>query len=182
MSVNTEMEEASASSPPRQSRRLPRHRRQQSFPLSPGQEEVLQPVHENGISPEPSPLESVEESPLEDPFNNPAFFVRPYMGSRRASQWTNASGDTSDSMRDGASMLSHSRSQRASQSDGFKSEVRLLYLREQQLEKRWADDDHPGGIMLRTGRGNYLCQPRDLAENPDGFYEEMKMLKVKVCD
>ncbi|KIW12161.1 hypothetical protein PV08_09436 [Exophiala spinifera] len=68
-----------------------------------------------------------------------------------------------------------------SQTDMFKCMVRLLYLRQQQLQNRWADEDSAEGILLKTGNGNYISQPRELAEACGGFSEQMRKLNVKVA-
>lgn len=64
--------------------------------------------------------------------------------------------------------------------DMFKCELRLLYLRQQQLQNRWADEESAQGVMLKTGKDNYISQPRELAGAYDGFSEQMRKLNVKV--
>lgn len=78
------------------------------------------------------------------------------------------------------SPTAHLSVQRESQIDKFKFEVRLLYLRQQQLQNRWADEESGEGVLLKTGKGNYISQPRELADACGGFSEQMRKLNVKV--
>lgn len=64
--------------------------------------------------------------------------------------------------------------------EAFRAEIKLLYLREQQLERRWAHEDAGEGVMLRTSKDHYICQPRDLPDRNGSFYEAMKKLNAKV--
>lgn len=57
----------------------------------------------------------------------------------------------------------------------------LLYLRQQQLEKRWADDNSTEGVILKRGKDDFICQPPELPKHINGFYDETKKLNVKVC-
>ncbi|KAJ9639144.1 uncharacterized protein PV06_09197 [Exophiala oligosperma] len=79
------------------------------------------------------------------------------------------------------SPTAHLSVQRESQIDKFKFEVRLLYLRQQQLQNRWADEESGEGVLLKTGKGNYISQPRELADACGGFSEQMRKLNVKVA-
>ncbi|KAG9776334.1 hypothetical protein KCU88_g4878, partial [Aureobasidium melanogenum] len=66
-------------------------------------------------------------------------------------------------------------------SKNVKFEVMLLYLRQQQLEKRWADDNSTEGVVLKRGRDDFICQPAELPRHVNGFYDEVKKLNVKVA-
>lgn len=56
----------------------------------------------------------------------------------------------------------------------------LLYLRQQQLEKRWASDNTTEGVVLKRGKDDFICQPAELPRHIHGFYDEVKKLNVKV--
>ncbi|EXJ90538.1 hypothetical protein A1O1_03641 [Capronia coronata CBS 617.96] len=66
-------------------------------------------------------------------------------------------------------------------SSNVKFEVMLLYLRQQQLEKRWADDNSTEGVILKRGKDDFICQPADLPRHVNGFFDETKKLNVKVA-
>lgn len=58
----------------------------------------------------------------------------------------------------------------------------LLYLRQQQLEKRWSHDlSSTEGVVLKRGRDDFICQPADLPKQVNGFFGEVKKLNIKVC-
>ncbi|KAK6383810.1 hypothetical protein LTS17_003102 [Exophiala oligosperma] len=62
-----------------------------------------------------------------------------------------------------------------------KFEVMLLYLRQQQLEKRWAiENNTTEGVILRRGKDDYICRPLELPKHVNGFYDEATKLNVKV--
>ena len=61
-----------------------------------------------------------------------------------------------------------------------KYEVMLLYLRQQQLERRWASDNTTEGVVLKRGKGDFICQPAELPKHTNGFYDEIQKLNVKV--
>ncbi|KIW19871.1 hypothetical protein PV08_00446 [Exophiala spinifera] len=63
-----------------------------------------------------------------------------------------------------------------------KFEVMLLYLRQQQLEKRWATESTTTeGVILRRGKDDYICRPLELAKHVNGFYDEATKLNIKVA-
>ncbi|RVX68842.1 hypothetical protein B0A52_07497 [Exophiala mesophila] len=62
-----------------------------------------------------------------------------------------------------------------------KYEVMLLYLRQQQLERRWASDNTTEGVVLKRGKGDFICQPAELPKHTNGFYDEIQKLNVKVA-
>ncbi|EXJ80994.1 hypothetical protein A1O3_07282 [Capronia epimyces CBS 606.96] len=62
-----------------------------------------------------------------------------------------------------------------------KFEVMLLYLRQQQLEKRWAEGNSTEGVILKKSKDDFICQPADLSKHVNGFYNEIKKLNVKVA-
>ncbi|KIW55682.1 hypothetical protein PV05_04413 [Exophiala xenobiotica] len=66
--------------------------------------------------------------------------------------------------------------------NNVKFEVMLLYLRQQQLEKRWAHEvNTTEGVILRRGKDDYICQPSELPKHVNGFYDEATKLNVKVA-
>ena len=66
--------------------------------------------------------------------------------------------------------------------NNLKFEVMLLYLRQQQLEKRWAHEvNTTEGVILRRSKDDYICQPSELPKHVNGFYDEATKLNVKVC-
>lgn len=63
-----------------------------------------------------------------------------------------------------------------------KFEVMLLYLRQQQLEKRWAiENNTTEGVILRRGKDDYISRPLELPKHVNGFYDGATKLNVKVC-
>ncbi|EXJ78870.1 hypothetical protein A1O1_09272 [Capronia coronata CBS 617.96] len=130
--------------------------------------------------PEPKPVRKPERKP--EPVS-PGQTIPRYFGSFDSSNAASEVAFGAHVSRQGStnSRTSLVRSNRESEMDVFKSEVRLLYLRQVQLEKRWADDVAPEGVLLKSSRGNYICQPRDLPTRSGGFYQEMRKLNVKVA-
>lgn len=61
-----------------------------------------------------------------------------------------------------------------------KFDLMLQYLRQQQLEKHWADHDTTEGVILKRGRDDYICQPSKLPKHINGFFDEARRLNVKV--
>ena len=64
--------------------------------------------------------------------------------------------------------------------NNVKFDVMLMYLRQQQLEKRWASGNSTEGVVLRRSRNDYICQPPELLRQVNGFYDEVKKLNFKV--
>lgn len=65
-------------------------------------------------------------------------------------------------------------------SNNVKFDVMLLYLRQQQLEKRWTSGNPTEGVVLRKSKNDYICQPPELLRQVNGVYDEVKKLNVKV--
>ncbi|KAK4938003.1 hypothetical protein LTR10_021492 [Elasticomyces elasticus] len=65
--------------------------------------------------------------------------------------------------------------------NNVKFDVMLMYLRQQQLEKRWAMGNSTEGVVLRRSRNDYICQPPELLRQINGFYDEVKKLNFKVA-
>jgi len=55
------------------------------------------------------------------------------------------------------------------------------YLRQQQLQRRWASDAYDQGVVIKKARGDFVCCPTELVHDPQSFVHEMRSLNVKVC-
>lgn len=61
-----------------------------------------------------------------------------------------------------------------------KYDVMVSYLRQQQLEKRWAEDSPRQGVVLKKGKDDFICRPAELSAQVGGFFDQVKKLNVKV--
>jgi hypothetical protein len=59
--------------------------------------------------------------------------------------------------------------------------VMINFLRQSQLKKLWSDTNLDEGVVLKRGKGDFICQPEELSSLPGGFYDQVKRLNVKVC-
>ena len=57
----------------------------------------------------------------------------------------------------------------------------VKFLRQRQLEKMWSyNGQAEEGVILKRGKDDFACQPRDLLGVRDGFYDQITRLNVKV--
>lgn len=63
----------------------------------------------------------------------------------------------------------------------IRNAVVINFLRQQQLKKLWSDINLAEGVVLKRSKGDFICQPEELSSLPDGFYDQVKRLNVKVC-
>lgn len=60
-----------------------------------------------------------------------------------------------------------------------KYSVMVDHIWSQQAQLLWYAGDEDEGVVLKASRDRYVCCPPDL-ERPDGFFEAIKALNVKV--
>ena len=60
-------------------------------------------------------------------------------------------------------------------------DIMVKFLRQRQLEKMWSyNGQTEEGVILKRGKDDFACQPRDLLGVRDGFYDQITRLNVKV--
>lgn len=60
-------------------------------------------------------------------------------------------------------------------------DIMVKFLRQRQLEKMWSyNGQAEEGVILKRGKDDFACQPRDLLGVRDGFYDQITRLNVKV--
>lgn len=57
--------------------------------------------------------------------------------------------------------------------------VMVNHIWSQQAQLLWYAGEEDEGVVIKSGRDKYVCCPPDL-ERPDGFFEAIKTLNVKV--
>ena len=63
-----------------------------------------------------------------------------------------------------------------------RNEVMINFLRQRQLEKLWSHTNTSEGVILKRSKGDFICQPPELAQQADGYFDQVKRLNVKVCE
>jgi len=71
-------------------------------------------------------------------------------------------------------------SQAAGELLSLKVDMMCDYLRQQQLQRRWASDAEDQGVVIKKARGQFVCSPNELIHDPQSFVHEMRSLNVKV--
>jgi len=64
--------------------------------------------------------------------------------------------------------------------DGARCELRVNHIWSQQAKLLWYIGDEDEGVVVKQRRDHHVCCPPDLCR-PDGFYDAIKALNVKVC-
>jgi hypothetical protein len=62
----------------------------------------------------------------------------------------------------------------------IKSDVMVSWLYQQQLERLWASHAPGEGVVLKKARSNYACCPSSLADERDGFFDQIRKMNVRV--
>ena len=62
----------------------------------------------------------------------------------------------------------------------IKADVMVNWLHQQQQERMWTNLGWGEGVVLKKARDDYVCCPSDLSREPDGIYDSVKKLNVKV--
>jgi hypothetical protein len=57
--------------------------------------------------------------------------------------------------------------------------VMINFLRQCQLKKLWSDINQDEGVILKRGKGDFICQPEEISSLPGGFYDQVMRLNVK---
>jgi hypothetical protein len=57
--------------------------------------------------------------------------------------------------------------------------VMIKFLRQCQLKKLWSDINQDEGVILKRGKGDFICQPEEISSLPGGFYDQVMRLNVK---
>jgi len=65
--------------------------------------------------------------------------------------------------------------------EAFKYDIMVKHLRQRQLDKAWSHGPFEQGVVLKRGKDDFICKPADLLSVPDGFYEQIARLNVKVA-
>ncbi len=64
--------------------------------------------------------------------------------------------------------------------NAVRNAVMVNFLRQRQLKKLWSDTNLEEGVILKRSKGDFVCQPEELAYVPSGFFEQVQRLNVKV--
>lgn len=60
-------------------------------------------------------------------------------------------------------------------------ELMAASLHQAQVVKTWYDNrSYDEGAVVKKSKGNYVCCPENLREEPDGFYRAVEALNVRV--
>jgi hypothetical protein len=59
-------------------------------------------------------------------------------------------------------------------------ELMVNHIWSQQAKLLWNSGEEDEGVVIKQRRGQYVCCPPDLCR-PDGFYDAIQALNVKVC-
>lgn len=78
------------------------------------------------------------------------------------------------------STLSSELSEAAKELLTLKVDMMCDYLRQQQLQRRWASDAEDQGVVIKRSRNDFVCSPSELIHDPQSFVHEMRALNVKV--
>lgn len=62
----------------------------------------------------------------------------------------------------------------------LKSDMMCNWLHQQQLERMWTTNGIEEGVMLKKAKDDYTCAPEDLRARPDGVFDAVRRLNVKV--
>ena len=54
------------------------------------------------------------------------------------------------------------------------------WLHQQQVERMWTTNSIEEGVMLKKAKADYNCAPEDLSSRPNGVYDAVRKLNVKV--
>jgi hypothetical protein len=80
-----------------------------------------------------------------------------------------------------ASFISHADSMAPIGSAGaFKCDLMVKFLRQRQLEKVWSNTEDGEGVVLKRGKGDFVCQPSNLLVERNGLFAQVGQLNVKV--
>jgi len=99
---------------------------------------------------------------------------------RKAKEGAATTTDSSLSHND-SSGTTEDLSQAAGELLTLKVDMMCDYLRQQQLQRRWASDAEDQGVVIKKARGEFVCSPGELIHDPQSFVHEMRSLNVKVC-
>lgn len=64
----------------------------------------------------------------------------------------------------------------------LKADVMCNWLHQQQVEKMWSSSGPGEGVMLKKARDDYMCCPKDLQAERDGFFQAVRKLNVKASN
>lgn len=92
------------------------------------------------------------------------------------------SKDTSTSSFAAVKMFPHGEFRNSSMNEliELKTDMMCNWLYQQQLEKMWCSNGADEGVMLKKARDDYKCCPKDLQSLPDGLFQAVQKLNVKV--
>jgi hypothetical protein len=62
----------------------------------------------------------------------------------------------------------------------LKTDMMCNWLHQQQIERMWTTNSIEEGVLLKKAKDNYKCAPEDLSSRPDGVYDAVRRLNVKV--
>lgn len=62
----------------------------------------------------------------------------------------------------------------------LKSEMMVEYVWTQQRQKMWSVGRPGEGVVLKKARGEYVCAPQLLASRPNGLFEAVRAMNVRV--
>jgi membrane glycosyltransferase len=72
------------------------------------------------------------------------------------------------------------RNSAANEINEIKCDVMVNWLYQQQMEKLWTAGGVDEGVVLKKNRSAYTCCPADLANEPEGFFNAIETLNVRV--
>jgi hypothetical protein len=61
----------------------------------------------------------------------------------------------------------------------FKCDIMVKFLRQRQMEKLWSNSEDGEGVILKRGKGDFVCQPMNLLLERNGIFEQVSKLNVK---
>lgn len=62
----------------------------------------------------------------------------------------------------------------------LKADMMCNWLHQQQMERMWTSNGVEEGVILKKSKDEYRCAPEDLSSRPDGVYDAVRRLNVKV--
>lgn len=62
----------------------------------------------------------------------------------------------------------------------LKADMMCSWLHQQQLERMWSTNGLEEGVIIKKAKDEYKCAPEDLRSRPNGVFDAVKKLNVKV--
>jgi hypothetical protein len=62
----------------------------------------------------------------------------------------------------------------------IKADMMVNWLHQQQVERLWSAELPGEGVVLKRARDNFACSPSSLRNEPNGFYDNIVAMNVRV--